>query len=67
MSVMVLVSEKQDGTRLKASVQKDANDYSARYYINDEFVKTEVFHGRSIFYVEDAIENWFAGIKKLNG
>tara|TARA_R110000851_G_scaffold133485_1_gene268395 strand:+ start:142 stop:351 length:210 start_codon:yes stop_codon:yes gene_type:complete len=55
------------GAVLKASIYHTEEDgFSIDYLINNEAVKTEQFSGKSIFYVEDAVENWFSGIKILN-
>lgn len=42
--------------------------YKIDYYdINGDFIKDEYFPNKSIYYVEDAAENWTLGIKVLNG
>jgi hypothetical protein len=57
-----------EGTVLKASIYHiEESGFSIDFEINGETVKTEQFPGKSIYYVEDAVENWLLGIKKLNG
>ena len=42
--------------------------YDIHYYgPGGDLIKTENFAGKSIYYVQDAAENWIAGIKVLNG
>lgn len=57
------------GVFLEAKIYKenDSSHYSINYFVNGVLQKTETFPDRSIFYVEDAAENWLNGIKKLNG
>lgn len=59
-------SDKEQGAR--AEVVKDTNCYSIKYYdpMGNLFF-TEEFTGKSVYYVEDAAENWALGIKQLNG
>jgi len=47
-----------------AVVCVSATDYYIKYYKkNGECFHTEPFPGRSVYYVEDAAENWALGIK----
>jgi hypothetical protein len=55
------------GSHLRAEIHSDPEGYSIRYFINGALSKEETFYENSIHYVEDAAENWLAGIKKLNG
>jgi len=58
----------QSGLTLEAKIMKSASDYFyVDYYVNGNFMQSETFKGHSMFYVEDAAENWFEGIKVLNG
>lgn len=59
----------KDGQNLRAEIYSSANTqgYTIRYHINGNFIKEETINGHSIHYVEDAAENWIAGIKTLNG
>ena len=55
------------GKNLCAEIHKDLNGYKIQFYIDNNLVKEETFYDHSIHYVEDAAENWIAGIKVLNG
>lgn len=55
------------GQRLRAEIYSDVDGYNIKYFINDTLQTTESFAGYSIHFVEDAAENWIAGIKVLNG
>ena len=49
-------------------VRVEQGVYKINYYdVNGEFFQEEYFPGKSIYYVEDAAENWALGIKVLNG
>lgn len=49
-------------------VRVEQGVYKINYYdVNGEFFHEEYFPGKSIYYVEDAAENWALGIKVLNG
>jgi hypothetical protein len=53
---------------LEAVIVKNAGEpYSIRYYVDGKYKQTEMFEGVSLYYVEDAAENWLSGIKVLNG
>lgn len=52
----------------RAEIHKDAEGtFSIQYFSEGTKIKQEVFEGKSIHYVEDAADNWIAGIKTLNG
>lgn len=57
----------KDGQQLRAEIYTANTGYTIRYHINGQFIKEEVITGHSIHYVEDAANNWLAGIKTLNG
>lgn len=58
----------KDGQKLRAEIYTAGQaGYTIRYHINGEFIKEETITGHSIHYVEDAANNWLAGIKTLNG
>jgi hypothetical protein len=62
------VGESLVGVRLEAVIVKeDGAPYSIRYYVNDKFKQEEIFENQSLYYVEDAAENWLKGVKTLNG
>ena len=46
-----------------ATVCSSATDYFIQYRKDGKVICTEAFSGQSIYYVEDAAENWCAGIK----
>ena len=57
----------KDGQHLKAEIYSAGQGYTINYFINGQFIKEEVILGHSVHYVEDAANNWLAGIKTLNG
>jgi hypothetical protein len=57
----------KSGQTLKAEIHTEGTEHTIQYYVNNNLQKMETFHGKSIFYVEDAATNWIAGIKVLNG
>jgi hypothetical protein len=62
------VGESNIGVTLEAVIVKNAGEpYSIRYYVDGKYKQTEMFEGVSLYYVEDAAENWLSGIKVLNG
>lgn len=60
---------KENSNKARAEVIcDDAGQYSVEYYdLAGHKITTEQFPGKSIYYAEDAAENWAAGIKVLNG
>jgi hypothetical protein len=48
-----------------ATICNISTEYFIQYKRNGECFYTETFPGRSIYYVEDAAENWALGIKVL--
>jgi len=61
-----LISE-TDGQTLKADYFATDNGAGIRFFINNEFIKEEVYEGKSIHFAQSAAQNWLAGIKTLNG
>lgn len=57
----------KDGQQLRAEIYTAGQGYTINYFINGQFIKEEVITGHSVHYVEDAANNWLAGIKTLNG
>lgn len=55
------------GQTLRADVYQEGATYTIQYFINGAFVKEEAITGHSMFYIEDACNNWLDGIKTLNG
>jgi hypothetical protein len=65
--IKTLVKE-QNGTKLEARIMKTSHEpYTIEYYIDGKYKQTETFKDVSLYYVEDAAENWLNGIKVLNG
>lgn len=59
---------KEDGNlNMRAEIHQTPTGYSILYYNPTGFVKAEDYYGKTLRYVEDAAENWAAGIKVLNG
>lgn len=55
------------GQKLKAEYFTVEGGSGVRYFINEEFVKEEVYQGKDISWAESAASNWLDGIKVLNG
>ena len=55
------------GQNLKAEYFETENGAGVRFFINEEFLKEEVYEGKSIHWAQSAAENWLDGIKTLNG
>lgn len=66
MAGSTLFAEKA-GQKLKAEYFETANGSGVRFFINEEFIKEEVYEGKSIHWAQSAAENWLDGIKTLNG
>ena len=61
------VVKESGGMLMRAEIHQDDNGYSIQYHGPNGHIKTESFSGNSLAYVEEAAENWVAGIKVLNG
>ena len=46
---------------------KEEFAYIKFYNADNDKMKIEEFHGKSLSYVEDAAENWALGVKKVAG
>ena len=55
------------GQKLKAEIFETENGSGIRFFINEEFIKEEVYEDKSIHWARSAAENWIDGIKTLNG
>lgn len=52
----------------RAEIHEGSHMFFVEYYSpSGQKLKTETFENKSIHYVTDAVENWAAGIKILNG
>jgi hypothetical protein len=68
MSTVKTLVKEQNGTRLEARIIKNSHEpYVIEYYVDGKYKHTESFEGASIYYVEDAANNWLNGIKVLRG
>lgn len=58
-----------EGMSLQANIYyaQEKDRYTVTYEMNGEVVKTEDFPGKNLYFVEDAVANWFSGVKQLNG
>lgn len=56
-----------NGMNMNVEIFQNENQYTSNYYINGNLVRTEKFDVKDVALVENAIENWFSGIKVLNG
>lgn len=67
MVISSYFKEESDG-KMRADVLMNEGVYQIRYYgLDGTCFKSEDFPGKSLYYVEDAAENWALGIKTLNG
>lgn len=66
MAGNTLFAEKA-GQKLKAEYFQTDNGSGVRFFINEDFIKEEIYEGRSIHWAQSAAENWLDGIKTLNG
>lgn len=57
----------KSGQTLRAEIYSNTDGYNIMYFINDNLQTNESFQGKSINFVEEAAENWIAGVKVLNG
>jgi len=69
MTIVATYFKEEGMFRARAEVVRlDNGTHKIDYYdINGEFVQSEHFPNKSVYYVEDAAENWTLGIKVLNG
>lgn len=59
---------KEDTSGARAEVYKSQDGYEIQYYdMNGNFMMSETHHDKSVYWVEDAAQNWARGIKNLNG
>lgn len=68
-SLIETTVKESNGMSLQADIYYSNEDdgFSVTYQVNGDAVKTESYPGKSVYFVESAVENWFNGIKKLNG
>lgn len=55
------------GKNLKAEIFETENGSGVRFFINEEFLKEEVYEDKSIHWVRSVAKNWIDDIKTLNG
>lgn len=55
------------GQSLKAEYFETEGGAGVRFFINEEFIKEEIYEGKNIHWAQSAAENWLDGIKPLNG
>lgn len=55
------------GQKLKAEYFETDGGSGVRFFINEDFIKEEIYEGKSIHWAQSAAENWLDGIKTLNG
>lgn len=68
MTVFKTLVKESNGIVFEARIHKTEHEpYSIQYFVDGKFKNEEQFPGVSIYYIEDAAENWLNGIKKLNG
>jgi|TARA_B110000503_G_C7094836_1_gene391088 hypothetical protein len=61
------IFQEKAGQSLKADFFETENGSGIRCFINDEFIKEEIYEDKSIHWARSCAENWVAGIKPLNG
>jgi hypothetical protein len=60
--------QKDSDNPARAEIHEDRRGYKIHFYSPDgSLFKTESYHDKSIFYVQDVAENYISGIKVLNG
>jgi hypothetical protein len=55
------------GQKLKVEIFETENGCGTRFFINEEFIKEEIYEDKSIHWARSVAENWIDGIKTLNG
>jgi hypothetical protein len=55
------------GKNLKAEIFQTETGAGVRFFIDEEFLKEEIYEDKPIHWARSAAENWIAGIKVLNG
>jgi hypothetical protein len=55
------------GKNLKAEIFQTETGAGVRFFIDEEFLKEEIYEDKSTHWARSAAENWIAGIKVLNG
>ncbi len=66
MAGSTLMIEKA-GQSLKVDYFVTETGAGIRCFVNNEFLKEEIYEGKSIHWAESAAQNWLDGIKTLNG
>ena len=66
MSGDTLFAEKA-GKNLKAEIFETETGSGVRFFIDEEFLKEEIYEDKSIHWARSAAENWIDVIKVLNG
>lgn len=61
------IMTEKSGQSLKVDYFATDGGAGIRCYINGDFLKEEVYEGKSIHWAQSAAENWISGIKPLNG
>ena len=65
--LITTIFKEAGNTTARAEIHDTPDGYTIEYYGPNGFIKSETFADKSIHYVEDAAQNWAAGIKVLNG
>lgn len=55
------------GKNLKAEIFQTATGAGVRFFIDEEFLKEEIYEDKTIDWARSTAENWISGIKVLNG
>jgi hypothetical protein len=66
MSDNILFAEKA-GKKLKAEIFKTENGAGIRFFINEEFLKEEIYEDKSIEWANSIGEKWMSTMTVLNG
>lgn len=61
------IMTEKSGQSLKVNYFATDGGSGIRCFVNGEFLKEEIYEGKSIHWAESAAQNWVAGIKTLNG
>lgn len=66
MAGETLFAEKA-GKNLKAEIFETGTGAGIRFFIDEEFLKEEVYEDKSVHWARSTAENWLSGVKVLNG
>ena len=66
MTSNTLFAEKA-GKNLKAEIFETETGSGIRFFINEEFLKEEIYENKSVDWARSSAESWISDVKLLNG